>query len=140
MSKKPHYPKFDHNGKTVAAYADYVVNIGDTVLLSYTTDTSTGNGSYRITPVESDKEIRADNRVTNSEGRGTVVSHYSEYVVWVEKEPKGKGQPRLAADEETITARVPMPESMHKHCMAQPGGLAAYIRSLVVADQEKAKK
>lgn len=44
---------------------------------------------------------------------------------------RGKGQPRLSTGEETITARVPMPESMHKHCMAQPGGLAAYIRSLV---------
>lgn len=47
---------------------------------------------------------------------------------------RGKGQPRLSTGEETITARVPMPESMHKHCMAQPGGLAAYIRSLVEKD------
>lgn len=50
---------------------------------------------------------------------------------------RGKGQPRLSEGEETITARVPMPQSMHEYCMGQPGGLAAYVRSLIEADIKK---
>lgn len=63
---------------------------------------------------------------------GAVLVHLSEI-----EADRGRGQPRLSADEETITARVPMSESMHKHCMAKPGGLAAYLRSLVEADRAK---
>lgn len=49
---------------------------------------------------------------------------------------RNRGRPPLSETEETIIARVSMPESMHKHCMVQPGGLAAHIRTLVEADRK----
>jgi hypothetical protein len=46
-----------------------------------------------------------------------------------------RGKPPLSDTEETVIARVPMPSSLHQHCMSKPGGLAAYIRRLVEADR-----
>lgn len=54
----------------------------------------------------------------------------------IARRKRDRGQPRLSETEETVTARVPMPASMHEYCMSQPAGLSAYIRSLIDADRK----
>ena len=89
-----------------------------------------GDAGWEFTPIE-----RCDSDVMNTRERFWIL--LSIRVAGTLCYNNGVGGPGKVplSDEETITARVPMPESMHKHCMAQPGGLSAYIRSLVEADR-----